>query len=109
MTSAVLPPDPVLRQALVDTLTACGVIVDAARLRDNRPLQLQASIPPGAWDSFLAAIQARFHIRIPLRERDQLVTLDDVRACLRTHGRGGAGRSRSKTVASATIGTPRSD
>jgi len=92
MKTAALPPDPVLRQAIVETLAASGVALDAAQLRDNRPLQLQAAITANAWESFLAALQARFRIRIPARERDQLVTLDDVRACLRAHGGGAVSR-----------------
>lgn len=77
--------DADLRAALVSALRAVAPAADPARLRDNRPLLLQLPLGAPEWEQFLHEVQQRLAFVIPARERDQLVTLDDFKACARRH------------------------
>jgi hypothetical protein len=74
--------DTTLRATVLDALQHSASGFDRDTLRTNRPLQLQVTLGPAGWDGFLADLQARARVRIPAREREQLVTLDDITACL---------------------------
>lgn len=75
--------DSELRSAVLATLLSIAPEVDAALLRDNRPLRLQVDLDSMDWLNFLIGLSQRLRVDIAESDYGQLVTLKDLLAYLR--------------------------
>ena len=75
--------DTELRNTVLATLLAIAPEVDAAALRDNRPLRLQVDLDSMDWLNFLIGLSQRLNVDIAESDYGQLVTLKDLLAYLR--------------------------
>lgn len=75
--------DAQLRSTVVATLLSIAPEVDAALLRDNRPLRLQVDLDSMDWLNFLIGLSQRLKVEIAESDYGQLVTLQDLLAYLR--------------------------
>lgn len=75
--------DSELRSTVLATLLSIAPEVDAALLRDNRPLRLQVDLDSMDWLNFLIGLSQRVRVDIAESDYGQLVTLKDLLAYLR--------------------------
>jgi acyl carrier protein len=75
--------DAELRSTVIATLLSIAPEVDAALLRDNRPLRLQVDLDSMDWLNFLIGLSQRLKVVMAESDYGQLVTLNDVLAYLR--------------------------
>ncbi len=75
--------DSELRRTVLTTLLSIAPEVEAALLRDNRPLRLQVDLDSMDWLNFLIGLSQRLKVEIAESDYEQLVTLKDLLAYLR--------------------------
>jgi acyl carrier protein len=75
--------DVQLRSTVVATLLSIAPEVDAALLRDNRPLRLQVDLDSMDWLNFLIGLSRQLKVEIAESDYGQLVTLQDLLDYLR--------------------------
>lgn len=75
--------DAELRSTVLATLLSIAPEVDAALLRDNRPLRLQVDLDSMDWLNFLVGLSQGLKVEISECDYGQLVTLKDLLAYLR--------------------------
>lgn len=75
--------DTQLRSTVVATLLSIAPEVDAALLRDDRPLRLQVDLDSMDWLNFLIGLSQQLKVEIAESDYGKLVTLTDLLAYLR--------------------------
>ncbi|MBS1188607.1 MAG: Acyl carrier protein [Rhodocyclaceae bacterium] len=71
-----------LRAVLIETLLDIAPEVEAARLRDDKPLRSQVDLDSMDWLNFLIALHRKLAVEIPEADYARLVTLKDLQAYL---------------------------
>jgi acyl carrier protein len=74
--------DAQLRSTVLATLLSIAPEVDAALLRDDRPLRLQVDLDSMDWLNFLIGLSQQLKVEIAESDYGQLVTLTDLLAYL---------------------------
>lgn len=70
--------DPQIRDVALRVLKSIAPEIEAAELRDNRPLRNQVDLDSMDWLNFLLGLHRELQVDIPEADYAKLISLDDI-------------------------------